>query len=158
MNSLEGADPRLPIPYVAALIDTQAALSTRYLKASDSTLPVVSLHGSNVPLLRSLAVMTGVGTSEIRRSYTKALCAEHCDEPHVHIESVSGRWSIVGAKATIVLHTVLPHVYFRQEEVRDLIRVGLEAPLKPATATKMVDLGWSVPQWPARMRAVRRAG
>lgn len=135
----------LLMPYVAALIDNIAALATR--NADGTILPVVAIHTPNLPLLRELADMTGVGTSEIRRGYDRVLCTEHCVQPHLHVDSVSMRWMLTGAKATIVLHTVAPHTRFRTERILELVDIGTKAPLKMATIGKMRKLGWSIPEW-----------
>lgn len=133
----------LPLPYIAALVDTQCALGVRV--TGDTELPTVALHGPNMALLTALGDATGVGVTEIRRAYSKSPCATHCDTPHVHITSVSGRWQVTGARATILLQCVLPHLHFRREEVEALIELGLRAPAKGATAAKMKALGWEVP-------------
>ena len=135
----------LSIPYVAALVDNIAALSTR--NADGTILPIVAIHSPNLPLLAELARMTGVGTSEIRRGYDRVLCTEHCVQPHLHVDSVSLRWSLTGARATIVLYTVLPHTHFRTERITELVDIGTRAPLKMATIGKMRQLGWSIPEW-----------
>ncbi|GAB3080918.1 hypothetical protein GCM10027053_51740 [Intrasporangium mesophilum] len=132
----------LPLPYIAAIVDTQCALGTRV--AAGTELPMVTLHGPNMPLLVALGEATGVGVREVRRAYSKSPCSTHCDTPHVHISSLSGRWQVTGARATILLRNVLPHLHFRREEAQALYELGRQAPSKGATADKMRQLGWKV--------------
>ena len=82
-----------------------------------------------------------------RRSYAKAGCAEHCKEKHLHVTSESGRWSVSGAKATVILAAVLPYLRLQHEEARGALLVGLGAPFKPATLRQMEQLGWPIPEF-----------
>ena len=80
------------------------------------------------------------------RDFTKAGCAEHCSEKHLHVRSLSGRWMISGAKATIVLAAVQPYLRLRAAEVEDAVALGLAANFKGATAQAMRKLGWPIPE------------
>lgn len=135
------------IVYVAAVLDSQAVIRTR--EAHGVVYPFVALSGGNVELLRLLAGMTGMKAVVTRRSYAKAGCAEHCQEKHLHVVSVSARWSISGAKATVVLAAVLPFLRLQVEEARTALLVGLGAPHKPATLRQMERLGWPIPEFNA---------
>lgn len=133
------------IVYVAAILDSQAVIRTR--DAAGVSYPYVALSGSNAPLLRFLAGVTGMKAVVTRRSYAKAGCAEHCKEKHLHVVSESGRWSISGAKATVVLAAVLPYLRLQVEEARGALLVGLSAPFKSATLRQMDRLGWPIPEF-----------
>jgi hypothetical protein len=64
----------------------------------------------------------------------KAGCTEHCREKHQHVMSVSGRWSVTGANATVVLWNIRPFIQLQTEQVRTDLVVGLSAGFKPAHA------------------------
>lgn len=130
------------LAWYAAVLDSRAALSER---ATDGkVLPMVSVHGPDLPLLYELARGTGVKVSEIRRAYSKSLCADHCPEPHRHVTSTSGRWQLTGGRATIVLAACLPYFRVQREAAEHLIEVGMEARLTLTATDGMRELGWPV--------------
>lgn len=133
------------VAYVAAIIDTTAVIRTRM--ANDTELPYVAVSGSNEGMLRLLGDLTGTKVTITRRSYSKAGCAEHCAEKHQHVQSVSGRWSVSGVKATVLLHNVRPYLRLQVNDAIAAINVGLATNYKPATIRKMRELGWDVPEF-----------
>lgn len=137
--------------YCAAIVDTLANLRTR--TTDKSVLPEVQVNCPNLDLLRWLGAITGTGHFETRRDYMRHVCTDHCPEAHAHVQSTSGRWSVTGARATVLLVGVSPYLRLRTAEASELIQVGLAAGWKPATVTKMAALGWTVPERPA-LRAV----
>ena len=78
-------------------------------------------------LLQWLGQITDVRSIVTVRGYDKHRCLEHCTKAHDHIESVSGRWSLTGAKATVVLCATRPYVRFHDAEWDRAIEVGLQA-------------------------------
>lgn len=133
------------IVYVAAVLDSAAVIRTR--EASGVTYPYLALSGSNTPLLRLLGGLSGMRVVVTKRSYAKAGCAEHCKEKHLHVTSESGRWSVSGAKATVILAAVLPYLRLQVDDARAALLVGLRAPFKPATLRQMERLGWPIPEF-----------
>lgn len=131
------------VAYVAGIVDTQGIIRTR--TAGDTELPFVAVSGSNEGMLRYLAEITGTKVTITRRSFSRAGCAEHCAEKHQHIVSVSGRWSVSGVKATVLLYNIRPYLRLQVEEARSALVVGTSTRFKPATVEKMRTLGWSVP-------------
>lgn len=131
------------VAYVAGIIDTQGLIRTRM--AGDTELPYVGLSGSNTGMLRFLAGLTGTKVTETRRSFMRAGCSIHCKEKHQHVLSISGRWSVSGVKATVLLYNIRPYLRLQVDEAVAAIRVGVSTKFKPATVQKMVDLGWEVP-------------
>lgn len=131
------------VAYVAAVIDTQAKIT--YRKVRDSLLPQVQVCGSNTALLRWLGDLTGVRPIVTERDYTKHNCTIHCPTRHARIVSVSGRWTISGAKATVLLHTVLPYLRFQVQTAQEAVAVGMAVHYKGATVRKMQALGWTPP-------------
>ena len=133
------------LAYLAAVIDTRGIIRTRAVAGGE--LPMVAVHDGNEPMLRLLGELTGTKVTIVRRAYSKAGCAQHCKEKHQHVQSVSGRWSVCGAKATVLLHNLRPYLRFQQGQAADAIAVGTAAPFKPATVDKMRALGWDVPDF-----------
>jgi hypothetical protein len=149
---------RAELAYLAAVVDTQSIIRLR--TTGDGTdLPMLALHGPNVALLEWLAELTGTKVTVTRRTYSKHGCAEHCPEKHQHIVSTSGRWSVSGAKATIVLDAVTPYLRWQYAAAIEAVRVGVTAPTKPATARKMHALGWPIPvEWRDNPHVGEKAG
>ena len=132
------------LAYVAGVLDMQCNIKTR-TTPDDTELPMLAMYGPNVAMLEYLASLTDTKMVVARRSYVKAGCAQHCREKHQHIESVSGRWTLTGAKATIVLYNIRPYVRLQVEAVTSALVVGLAAPFKLAKLKRMADLGWEIP-------------
>lgn len=135
------------LAYLAGVIDTHATVRTRTL-SNDTVLPMVAINCPNLPLLTYLSELTATKVISTRREYSKAGCVEHCPEKHQHIVSASGRWSLTGVKATVLLCAVHPYLRLQRYDTDQAIEVGLRAPHKPATLTKMLALGWPDP-WAA---------
>ena len=132
--------------YVAGVIDLLGLIRIR-VTPPDTQLPSIAISNSNVAMLGFLAQLTGTRAIVTRRQYVKAGCSEHCREKHQHVMSVSGRWSVTGAKATVVLWNIQPYVHLQSDAVRTALLVGLHTGYKPATVAKMSELGWDVPDF-----------
>ena len=132
------------LAYLAGIIDTHAVIRTR--ETGDGTvLPMVAVHGPHVQMMRYLAAVTGTKVTVTRRGYSRAGCTEHCPDKHQHVVSESGRWSVAGAKATVLLAAVRPFLRLQGYVADQALDVGLRAPRKDATAGKLAELGWPVP-------------
>lgn len=130
------------LAWYAAVIDSRAALSER--PTDGQVLPMVSVHGPDMPLLQELARGTGVKVSEIHRAYSKSLCSEHCPEAHRHVVSNSGRWQLTGGRATVVLSACLPYIRVQREQAERLLAISKDARLTTTTLGGMRALGWPV--------------
>lgn len=131
------------LAYVASVVDNIALIGER--NVNGALLPRVAVSTGNLGLLKDLGRLTGVGITSVTRSYGRAPCAEHCTERHQHIDSVTGRWILTGAKATVLLAAVRPYLRLRADEATSVIALGLTSGFKPATVTKMAALGWPIP-------------
>jgi hypothetical protein len=143
MSEYEVNEGRLA--YVAGIIDSQGGIRSRFV--GDTELPMVYVHGPNLPVLNLLADMTGTKVTVVRRGYSKAGCSIHCPEKHQHVVSTSGRWSVTGVKATVLLWNIRPYLMFQSEAATAALAVGMSSPFKMATPQKMADLGWSLPDF-----------
>jgi hypothetical protein len=146
-----GTEPVTPaltpalLAYLAGVLDTRALLRTRLVPNSDTVLPHLALSCGDVDLLRWLGALTGVRVVVTARDYDKHRCLEHCDTAHDHLRSVSGRWSVTGVRATVLLCATRPYVRFRADAWDRHLAVGLAADRKAATVSKMAALGWPLP-------------
>jgi hypothetical protein len=133
------------LAYLAGVLDTRAIVRTRLAPGSGTVLPYIAMSCGDAELLGWLGQITGVRSIVTSRDYDKHRCLEHCERAHEHIRSVSGRWSLTGVRATVVLIGTRQWVRFHEEAWDRGIVAGLEAPRKPATLQKMAALGWPVP-------------
>lgn len=131
------------VAYVAGVVDLLGLIRIRY--AEDTPLPVVQVHGKYMSTLEYLGELTGTKAIETRREYTRAGCAEHCKEKHMHITSTSGRWSVTGAKATVLLWNMQPYLRVKKDAADGALAVGLRTKFKQGTVDKMRQLGWEIP-------------
>lgn len=133
------------LAYIAGVIDTRGHIATRSVRGA--TLPLLAVSSSESALLEWLGDATGTRPVSTRRDYGRMGCSAHCPEPHLHVTSVSGRWSVTGVKATVVLFGVAPYLRVRAEDAQAAVTLGLSAGFKQATVTKMAALGWPVPPY-----------
>lgn len=130
------------VAYVAGILDSLARVRVRELD-NGTKLAVVAISSPNLDLLRVVAQLTGVKVVRVRRSYGRVGCTQHCDQPHLHVSSDTGRWELVGVRAVMVLRAVRPYLVTLANEVDDVLAVTANAPAKPATVRKMHALGWA---------------
>jgi hypothetical protein len=133
------------IAYVAGVLDAGALVRTRSLH-NGTVLPMIQMHVSDMDLLGWLSDLTGVKAVEVKRSYSRHPCAAHCEQAHQHIVSTSGRWTLTGARATVVLASIKPYCRLQRESVDQTLIEGLKAPYKPAVVNRMIELGWARPE------------
>lgn len=144
------------LAYVAGIVDTMAVLRVR--KYAEADLPMVAVHCPNLPLLGYLARLTGTKVTKTSRGYDRAGCSEHCPDKHQHITSTSGRWSVSGAKATVLLAAVRPFLRLQGYAADQVLEAAAKAPSKPATWQRMVELGWPLPDLPNAAHSPRTGG
>jgi len=135
------------LAYLAGVLDTRAIVRTRLVPGSDggSVLPYVAMSSGQAELMRWLGAITGVRSIVTERAYDKHRCLEHCDQAHEHIRSVSGRWSVTGVRATVVLAATREWVRFQADAWDRGLDAGLRARYKPRTLQRMQELGWPLP-------------
>ena len=135
----------IPLGYIAGILDANAIFRIRTTPGG-TRLPGVFVHGLPAPILRVLSESTGTKITMVTRDYSRTPCAEHCEVPHSHVVSVSGRWSVTGAKATVLIAAVLPYLQAQVSDAEEVLEVGLAAPRKSNTFNKMAALGWPLPE------------
>lgn len=131
------------LAYLAGVVDALAIIRER--PYGRTVLPMVAVHGQVSAPMRLLASRTGTRITVTRRDFTRAGCAEHCPERHQHVVSESGRWSVSGTRATILLSAIRPYLQVQTYAADEAIELGLSVHRKPAVAEKMAGLGWPLP-------------
>lgn len=131
-------------PYIAALLDNHARLNIRTF-ADGTELPTISIQG-DLPALEWLADVTGVTVQLIPKGYNRHQCSDHCPQAHTRVESTSRRWTLTGARATIVLQQVNIYMRVQDRDARRLADLGRGVGFKPATVADMEAHGWTVPE------------
>lgn len=131
--------------YMAALLDTMGNLNVR-ITAEGTEIPEITISTPNKQVHGYLQGMTGAKGFKIKRTYHRANCKDHCTEKHSSVTARSLRWQVTGARATMLLNEVVEHMRFKREEAEELLNLGINAPHKPYTITKMASLGWTIPK------------
>ena len=132
------------IAYFAGVIDIRGKITTN--RYGGTLLPFVGISSADRRVAVELGRVTGIKPVAVHRDYDRFGCDQHCTRKHVHVFSTTARWQVTGAKATIVLAAIQTYVRFQVEECEYALSVGLEAPFKAATITRMQTLGWPIPE------------
>lgn len=134
----------LPVQYIAGVLDAVGVFKLRKVPGSGTKLAQISVHGMPPEVLRVLAQATGTTVVKTERKYHGVRCAEHCTESHVDTTSTSHKWVVTGAKALVLLSTVMPYLRAKRDKAAPVLDEGMAAPYKPETMRKMERLGWDV--------------
>lgn len=134
----------MDLAYLAGVLDFLAVLRVR-TTPQGSQLPYVGISSANLAALGRVATITGTKITQVERDYMRRGCDEHCAHAHQHIVSTTGRWSVTGSRATVVLFNTQPFLTRDLDLASELIQVGLSAPTKPAVAARMAAAGWELP-------------
>jgi hypothetical protein len=129
------------IAWSAGMFDTIGCVGARKLDTGTIVI-MASISSPHIHLVQTMADLTGVSVVTVVRNYSRKGCAEHCEEQHDHVTSVTGRWQLVGIRARIFLTAIAPHLRIKQDQVEEALNVAAAMPFKPATVRKMLNLGW----------------
>jgi hypothetical protein len=129
------------IAWCAGVIDSLGLIKTRPMRTG-SELAYVGVSSARIDILEHLSRLTGTRVVTVSRDYNRLGCGEHCTEAHLHVQSVTGRWSLTGARALVFLDAIEPYLVTRRAEAKAAIAAGETAPSKPAVLRKMKELGW----------------
>lgn len=132
------------LAYLAGVIDVMGRVWTRP-SSNGRRLPLLEINAKQPDLMEWLGSLTGTEVITTSRDYMRLGCTEHCKEQHVHATSTSSRWSVTGAKATIVLFGIEPFSYLRRAEVEYALGLGLLAEMRAQTVRDMKSRGWAIP-------------
>ena len=79
----------------------------------------------------------------VTRDYQRMGCSDHCTEAHMHVQSVTARFQLTGARARTFLLAVRPHLFIKADEADMILEASKDARSKPATTAKMREMGWT---------------
>lgn len=131
------------IAWCGGVIDAIGLVRLRETDAG-SSLAYVSVSTALLPIAQRLADLTGTSVTTVRREYNRLGCSQHCTEAHQHVQSVTARWSLTGARALTFLQAIHPFLGVKIGEVDEVIAAAKDAPSKPRTTEKMASLGWPI--------------
>lgn len=130
------------IAWCGGVVDALGLLRLRETDAG-SQLPSVFVSTPHLPIAQRLAELTGVRVTTVTRDYKRLGCGKHCTEPHLHVQSVTARWSLTGARARTFLLAVRPYLFVKADEADMILESSKDARSKPATTAKMREMGWT---------------
>ncbi len=136
--------PETDLAYLAGVVDVLGRIWTRP-SSNGRRLPLLELNANRPELMEWLSDLTRTDVVVTSRDYMRLGCAEHCSESHVHTVSTSTRWSVTGAKATIVLFNIEPYVFLKRPEVEYALGLGMMSEMRAQTVRDMKTRGWVVP-------------
>jgi hypothetical protein len=145
---------RPPIAWFAGVIDARAHLESH--NRHGHVQPRVRVTTREEALLEELARWTGAKVVLDDRAYSRRPCGEHCQNQHSHIVRQSKQWTVDSARATILLHNLLPYLRVKRERAVVCVQAGLLRfpPARGDTHTQMLELGWEMPKTDLQLRAV----
>lgn len=136
--------PESDLAYLAGVIDVMGRIWTRP-SSNGRRLPLLEISANRPELMDWLSETTSTEVFTTSRDYMRMGCAEHCAESHVHSVSTSTRWSVTGAKATIVLFNIEPYAFLKRPEVEFALGLGMMAEMRAQTVRSMRAKGWTIP-------------
>lgn len=157
--------PPTKLGWLAGVLATRG--KTKMVEApSRAGKPFASLYveTGELMIVKELCRLTGTQgayrDSVLPVEWDKRGCAEHCPEPHIHVEREirqTGRWHVSGIGAAIVIYNVLPYLLEGQEfteRAHGLMTAALDrAPKRytrgrhaiEETIRRLESLGWMIP-------------
>jgi len=169
-SKLPPAPPPLAIAdiaWVAGVLDLKATIIRKKNKERSTPQLVLCVETKEYEVIRGLSALTGTSpelqAEKLSPDWMRRLCVEHCPEKHVHGSNeanetypwklpATGRWTITGAGAAVILWSTLGF----QRNKRDMPE-ALEAMLAYAKTTgqgwgatrtsllRLRNLGWRMP-------------
>lgn len=120
----------------------------------------LTVETSSDIVARELCALTGVKSQfsgKAKISFDRRVCAEHCPEPHVHVDASDMpsmyRWQVSGVAAAIVLRNLAPYLMaekgykeFGQEILDYTPRTGQGSGAITKVVTRLTELGWEIPE------------
>ncbi len=150
--------------WMAAVVDLRGRVIVKKNATRATPQLVLYVDSKQFSVIRKLGDMTGTkpeqqaarDTSEfIRRG-----CATHCPEPHVHVGDehpwqmpAIARWTITGAAAAVVIHSLLPYFAVDKagweaamhEMIAQAALTGQGSGATRSAIRRLMELGWHIP-------------
>ena len=149
--------------WMAAVIDLKGHVYVKKNKqrAEGSRQIVLMVESRRVSVIRRLSELTGtkpeVMAEKPLKEFMRRACAEHCQEPHVHVNDdrimpAVRRWTVTGVAFAVVLDALAPFITEDQgfpEYVQEILGatdvLGRGSGQVMATLNRLKALGWPIP-------------
>lgn len=147
--------------WMAAVIDLRGYVYIKQNKQRASRQIVLMVESKRAGIVRRLGQMSGTKPETMQaremKEFMRRGCAEHCVEPHVHVNDDRTmpsvvRWTATGVAFAVIVSALEPYLTedkgfpeLAQEVlgVTDVLGRGSGAVM--ATLVRMKDLGWPMP-------------
>jgi len=153
--------------WMAGIVDLKGKIYTKKNQQRATPQYVLMVESRYPGIIREMGAMVGTKpeamTSKPMKDFMRRGCAEHCAEPHVHVNDDRTmpqvyRWTITGVALGIVLDTLEPLLTqdkgFREvvDEVLDgAVMEGQGATAVMAAINRLITLGWPMPEQISRV-------
>lgn len=149
--------------WMAAILDIQGLVIQKKNYSRATPQVVLAVDSANTTVVRELCALTGTDVemkkqNKLRPEWRRRACTIHCPEAHVHLQDVNmpltGRWTITGVGAAMVLHGLRPHLVTWDVKSWSLayelcmdnaVFTGQGSGMTRSVITRLVDLGWELP-------------
>jgi hypothetical protein len=156
-----GVIPPEKLAWMAAILDIQGRIHRKDNQARATPQLVLRVDSSHLSVIGELCRLTG-GSVEPRppapgKEWDRKGCTEHCAAAHVHVEIGSqpstGRWTVTGAAAAVVLHNVIPYMLtdrgmeaMMTEALENVNLAGRSGNNARRAVRRLAQLGWVLPE------------
>ena len=134
----------LDVAWIAGVLDARGHIRLEARRGVPQ--PRIRVTTRKTALLEHMASLTGTKPRYDTAGYERRNCSEHCKHKHEMVRQ-SAYWDCDGIRATIILHSCLPHMVAQRAEAMEVLRVGYEqySAARNGIAASMLRLGWTVP-------------
>lgn len=147
--------------WMAGVLDLRGKVSRKKNPQRRSAQVVLLVESKHAGVIQRLSQLTGTKpesrTAEYQnKEWMRRNCAEHCDDPHTHVEAGSlpsaWRWTVTGGSMSVILHNVMP--YLSTDQGWDLLyQEGLDSSTLDGRGSmaavrsihRLQSLGWELP-------------
>jgi hypothetical protein len=153
--------PAEKLAWMAAILDMQGRIHRKDNLTRATPQLVLRVDSSYLSVIRELCRLTD-SNAEPRpprpgKEWDKRGCAEHCGEAHIHceigVQPSTGRWTLTGAAAAVVLFNVIPFMV-TDRGMEDMMNEALENVNLAGRAgngarqavQRLARLGWELPE------------
>lgn len=153
--------PVSKLAWVGAILDMKGSIIHKKNQMRRTPQLVLMVETKQIDVVRELSKLTGTNAElqkpRTAKDFMRRACSDHCPEAHVHQNDnwqmpAIARWTITGAGAGIVLHSVMPYMVTDRgftEMMRDTLKnaviFGQGAGATMVMVKRLYSLGWELP-------------
>lgn len=168
------------LAWLAAILDLKGHIIRKNNQTRATPQLVLMVESAQLRVIERLCMLTGTNVEpkwadgRRQRDWVRRGCIEHCPEAHVHHEGSEippiARWTLTGAAAAVVLHSVIPYMVtdrgledMKNEILANVVLSGQGSGATKAAIRRLAALGWELPpliaqRFRAEDEALRAAG